>query len=103
MVAVILVGLLVAVTIALTDNLVVPLIYAERISLPRAWGKVWRVIRRDPGTFLFYVVLRFAVSMVIGVGVLFFLFPVLMGVSSGAIIAAALVILALRLVGLAWA
>jgi hypothetical protein len=101
--AVILVGLLVAVAIALTDDLVVPLIYAERISLPRAWGKVWRVARRDPGTFLFYVVLRFAVSMVISVGVLFFLFPVLMGVSSGAIIAAALVILALRLVGLAWA
>ena len=101
--AVILVGLLAAVAIALTDDLVVPLIYAERISLPKAWGKVWRIARRDPGTFLFYVVLRFAVSMVIGVGVLFFLFPILMGVSSGAIIAAALVILALRLVGFAWA
>jgi hypothetical protein len=101
--AVILVGLLMAVAIAMTDDLVVPLIYAERISLPRAWGKVWRGVRRDSGTFLFYVVLRFAVSMVIGFGVLFFLFPILMGVSSGAIITAALIILALRLVGVAWA
>jgi hypothetical protein len=103
LVAVILIGSLVAVAIALTDDLVVPLIYAERVSLPRAWGNVWRVARHDPGTFVFYVVLRFAVSMVIGAGVLFLLFPVLMGVSSGAIIAAALVILALRLVGLTWA
>jgi hypothetical protein len=96
-------GLLVAVVIALTDDLVVPLIYAERTSLPAAWGKVWKVARRDTGTFIFYIALRFAVSMGISVAVLFFLFPVLMGLSSGAIIAAALVILALRAVGFAWA
>jgi hypothetical protein len=101
--AVVVVGLLVAIAITLTDDLVVPLIYAERISLPAAWGKVWNVARRDTGTFVIYVALRFVVSMGISVAVLFFLFPVLMGLSSGAIIAAALVILALRVVGFAWA
>jgi hypothetical protein len=100
---VVLVGLLVAVIITLTDDLVVPLIYAERISFPAAWGKVWKLARRDMGTFVFYVALRFVVSMGISVAVLFFLFPVLMGLSSGAIIAVALVILALRAVGFAWA
>jgi len=100
---VVLVGLLVAVGITVTDDLVVPLIYAERISFPAAWGRVWKTARRDMGTFVFYVALRFVVSMGIGVAVLFFLFPVLMGLSSGAIIAAALVILALRAVGFAWA
>ncbi|MGD1157318.1 MAG: hypothetical protein ABSA41_16015 [Terriglobia bacterium] len=99
---VVLVGLLAAVVITLTDDLVVPLIYAERISFPAAWGKVWKVARRDMGTFVFYVALRFVVSIGISVAVLFFLFPVLMGLSSGAIIAAALVILALRVVGFAW-
>ena len=41
--------------------------------------------------------------MGISVAVLFVLFPVLMGLSSGALVTAALVILALRVVGLAWA
>jgi hypothetical protein len=100
--AVVLAGLLVAVVITLTDDLVVPLIYAERISLPAAWGKVWQVARRDPGMFLFYVALRIAVSIYIGLAVLFFLLPILLGLSSGALVAAALVLLALRLVGLAW-
>lgn len=100
--AVVLAGLLVAVVITLTDDLVVPLIYAERTSLPAAWGKVWQVARRDPGMFLFYVALRIAVSISIGMAVWFFLVPFLLGLSSGALVAAALVILALRLVGFAW-
>jgi hypothetical protein len=100
--AVVLVGLLVAVAITLTDDLVVPLIYAERISLPKAWAKVWRVARRDSGMFMFYVVLRLAASIYIGAAVLLFLLPVLMGLSSGAVVAMALAILALRLIGLAW-
>ena len=54
-------------------------------------------------TLVFYVVLRFAVSMGISIAVLFVLFPVLMGLSSGALVTAALVIFALRAVGLAWA
>jgi hypothetical protein len=103
LVAVVLIGLLVAIIITLTDDLVAPLMYADRSSLPAAWAIVWRISRRDPGTFLFYVVLRFAVSMGISIGALFVLFPILMGLSSGALVTTALVILALRMVGLAWA
>jgi len=100
--AIIVVGLLVAVVITLTDDLVVPIVYAKRTSLPAAWREVWSIGSRDPGTLFFYIVLRFAMSMFIGVAVLAFLFPVLMGLSSGPIVAAALVVFALRLVGLAW-
>jgi hypothetical protein len=103
LVAVVFIGLLVAIIITLTDDLAAPLMYADRVSLPAAWGIVWRISRRDPGTFLFYVVLRFALSMGISIVVLFVLFPVLMGLSSGALVTVALVILALRMVGLAWA
>src|SRR5271157_1853647 len=103
LVAVVFIGLLIAIIITLTDDLVAPVMYADRISLPAAWRIVWRISRRDPGTLLFYVVLRFAVGMGISIAVLIVLFPVLMGLSSGALVTAALVILALRMVGLAWA
>jgi hypothetical protein len=103
LVAIVFIGMLVAILITLTDDLVAPLMYADRISLPAAWKIVWRIWRRDNGTFLFYIVLRFAVSMVIGIAVLFVLFPVLMGLSSGALVIAALINLALRLAGLVWA
>jgi len=42
------------------------------------------------------------VSMGISIAVLFVLFPVLMGLSSGALVATAAVIFALRVVGLTW-
>jgi hypothetical protein len=58
--------------------------------------------RHDFGTFLVYIILRFAVGMGISIGVLFVLFPVLMGLSSMALVTAAVVVLALRVVGLAW-
>jgi MFS family permease len=103
LIAIVFIGSLVAIIITLTDDLVAPLMYADRISLPAAWAIVWKISRRDPVAFLFYVVLRFAVSMGISVTVLLVLFPVLMGLSSGALITAALVTLALRIVGLAWA
>ena len=103
LVVVVCIGLLVAIIITLTDDLVAPLMYADKISLPAAWRIVWKISRRDPGTFLFYVVLRFAVSMGISIAVLFVLFPVLTGLSSGALVTAALVILALRILGLMWA
>jgi hypothetical protein len=102
LVAVVFIGLLVAVLITLTDDFAVPLMYADGISLPAAWRVVWRIYRRDPGAFYLYLFLRFALSMGIGIIVLFILFPVIMGVSSGALVTAALVILALRVVGLAW-
>jgi hypothetical protein len=102
LVAVVGIGLLVAIFITLTDDLAAPLMYAERISLPAAWQIIWKTSRRDSGTFIFYVALRFAVGMGISIAVLFVLFPVLMGLSSGMLIMAALVVLALRVVGLAW-
>jgi len=103
LVGVVLIGLMVAILITLTDDLVAPLMYADRNSLPAAWKIVWRIWRHDPDTFLFYIVLRFAVSMGISIAVLIVLFPVLMGLSSGALVAAALGILTLRMIGLAWA
>ena len=103
LVAIVLVGLLVGIVITLTDDLVAPVMYADRISLPAAWKILWRIWRRDPDTLLFYIVLRFAVSMGISVAVLLVLFPVLMGLSSGILVAAALVTFALRTAGLAWA
>jgi hypothetical protein len=103
LVAVVFIGLLVAIIITLTDDLVAPLMYADKVSLPTAWGIVWKLSRRDSGTFLFYIVLRFAVSMGISIAVLIVLFPVLMGISSGALVTAAFVIFALRLAGLGWA
>jgi len=58
--------------------------------------------RRDSASFALYLALRFAVSLGIGVAVLIFLFPVLISLSSGAFIAAAMVTLSLRLLGLVW-
>ncbi|MFZ0963356.1 MAG: hypothetical protein WAO35_21045 [Terriglobia bacterium] len=103
LVGIVFVGLLVALGITLTDDLVAPLMYAGRISLPAAWGIVWRLSRREQSAFLTYLVLRFAVSMAISVAVLFVLFPVLMGLSSGVLISAALLNYALQMIGLAWA
>jgi hypothetical protein len=101
--AVVGVGLLVAIIITLTDDLVAPLIYAEHFSVPSAWRVVWKMARHDFGTFLVYIILRFSVGMGISIAVLFVLFPILMGLSSVAIVTAALVVLALRVVGLTWA
>jgi hypothetical protein len=103
LVVVVCAGLLVAILITLTDDLVAPIMYADKISLPAAWKIVWKISSRDPATFLFYVVLRFAVGMGISIAAIFVLFPVLMGLSSGVLVTTAVVILALRVVGLAWA
>ena len=77
--------------------------YADRISLPAGVENRLENFAPRSRTFVFYVVLRFAVSMGISIAVLFVLFPFLMGLSSGALVIAALVILALRVVGLVWA
>jgi len=100
--AVVVVGLLLALVITLTDDLAVPLMYAERIPLHLAWRKLWQKVRAEAGNFTVYVLLRFVVSVTVGMFVLFLLFPVLVGFFSGAIIAGALVVLALRLLGLMW-
>ena len=96
------VGLLLAVVITVTDDLVVPVMYAERLTLVRAWRRTWRALRNEPVAFALYIVVRFAVAVGIGVAALFLLFPILVGLFSGAIITGVVVVLALRLIGLAW-
>ena len=98
----VLVGLALAVVIVLTDDLAVPLMYSERFALSAAWRRLWRHLTAEPATFAVYVLVRFAVAVVTGMAVLFFLFPVLLGLFSGAIIGGALVVVTLHLVGLAW-
>ena len=102
LVAVILIGLTIAVVITLTDDLVAPVMYADKISLSAAWRIVGKIARRDHGAFVLYLVLRFAVGMGISIAVLFVLFPLLMGISAGGLVTAALGLLTLRAVGLAW-
>jgi hypothetical protein len=97
-----LVGLTLALVITLTDDLAVPIMYAERLPLLATWRKLWRAMRAEAGTFTLYIVLRFVVSVGVGIAVLFVLFPALVILFSGAIISAALVVLTLRVVGVAW-
>lgn len=95
-------GLAFAIVIVLTDDLAVPLMYAERLPLPAAWRKLGRHLAAEPGAFAVYVLLRFAVAVITSVAILFFLFPVLLGLFSGAIITGALVVVTLHLLGLLW-
>jgi len=95
-------GLMVALLVLITDDLVVPLMYAERISLARAWRQMAGAMRAEPATFAAYLLLRLAVGIGIAVAVLFFLFPVILTLLSAAIVAAALVVLILHAFGLAW-
>jgi len=97
------IGLAAGLLITLTDDLVVPIIYAERVTLLAAWKKLARSARGEVGAFTLYFFLRFAVSVAIGLSVLFFLFPALVALFSGAVILAVLILLSLRLVGLDWA
>lgn len=97
------VGLLWALVVTLTDDLVVPIMYAEGLALLPAWKKLWQSLRAEVGGFAVYVLLRFAVAVAVGAAALFFLFPILVGLFSSAIITGVLVLLSLRLLGLAWA
>jgi len=99
----ILVGLLLAVVVILTDDLVVPIMYAEGLALLPAWKKLWQSVRAEVGGFAVYVLLRFAVGVAVGAGALFFLFPILVGLFSGAIVTGVSVLLGVRLLGLSWA
>ncbi len=69
--AVVVVGLIVALGITLTDDRVVPMMYAERLPLRAAWRKLWKSLRAEAGAFTVYVLLRFVVSVVVGGTVLF--------------------------------
>ena len=97
-----LVGLLAALAITLTDDLVVPIIYAERVAMLAAWRKLLAKARREAGAFTLYILLRFVVSVGVGIAVLFFLFPALVTLFSGAIIIAVVVVMTLQLIGLTW-
>ncbi|HXJ94674.1 MAG TPA: hypothetical protein VMT20_17645 [Terriglobia bacterium] len=98
----VLIGLVVALVIVLTDDLVVPIMYAENLMLPSAWAKLLPKLRAEPAAFAVYVLLRFAVSLATSVATLFLLFPLLLGLFSGAIISGALVVLALHFLGFFW-
>ena len=98
----VLIGLVVALAVVLTDDLVVPIMYAENLVLPSAWAKLVPKLRVEPAAFAVYVLLRFAVSLATSVATLFLLFPLLLGLFSGAIISGALVVLALHFVGFFW-
>ena len=100
--SIVLIGLMVGLLIALTDDLVVPIVYAERSSLPAAWRKVGKQMRTDPTAFLLYIALRLVISVAVSVAILVFLFPVLVSLFSGVVIVAALVVIGLRLMGFAW-
>ncbi|MGO8731402.1 MAG: hypothetical protein ACLQVM_01255 [Terriglobia bacterium] len=99
---IVLLGLVVALLIMLTDDLVVPLMYAERLPLPSAWRQLWQKMRQDPASFAVYILLRFLLSVGVSVAVLLFLVPLLVGVFSSAIILAATAVMTLHLLGHAW-
>jgi hypothetical protein len=98
----VLVGLAVALVIVLTDDFVVPIMYTDRVLLVAAWRTLLPKLRAEPGPFTAYVVVRFAVAVGTSVATLLLLFPLLLGLFSGAIVAGALVVLALHLLGFLW-
>jgi hypothetical protein len=102
LVAVVLIGLLFALLVVLTDDLVVPLMFAEGIPLSQAWGKLGRMMHDEARSFTVYLVLRLVVSVLVGMIVLFILYPVLVGFFSGVVIVGALLILTLHLFGILW-
>lgn len=99
---IVLLGLAVGLLITLTDDLVVPLMYAEGLPLAPAWRKLLQKMRLDPASFAVYILLRFVLSVGVSVAVLLFLVPLLVGLFSGAVIVAAVVVLALHWLGLNW-
>jgi hypothetical protein len=102
LVSVVVGGGLLALLISLTDDLVVPLMYSERLLFLPAWRRLLGIMKAHVSTFALYILVRFLASVVIGAVALFLLFPVLVGFFSGAIIAATVVVLGLRLLGIFW-
>jgi hypothetical protein len=96
------IGFGVALIIVLTDDFAVPLMYAESLPLLAAWRILKARIRADLGGFTIYVILRFCVAVAASVATLFLLFPLLLGLFSGAIVTGALAVLGLRLLGFVW-
>ncbi len=95
-------GAALAILVALTDDLAVPLMYAEQLPLSKAWRQLAALARERAGAFLLYVLLRLVVSVVAGALVLLVLFPILVFLFSGAVITGVVVVLGLRLLGVGW-
>jgi MFS family permease len=98
----VLIGLAMAMIIVLTDDFVVPMMYAEDVPLLPAWRKLQDKLRAEPGPFAAYVLLRFCLAVATSVATLFLLFPTLLGLFSTAIVAGALALLSLHVLGFAW-
>ncbi|MGH9455127.1 MAG: DUF7544 domain-containing protein [Terriglobia bacterium] len=98
----ILVGVALAVVVTLTDDLVVPIMYAERITVLPAWKRLSEIASREPWTFLTYLLWRFALSLALGILVMFLVFSAILTLFSGAVITAASVVLTLHAWGMKW-
>jgi hypothetical protein len=96
-------AVLMGLAITVTDDLAVPVIYAKRCALPSAWRELLVILKSDAGACVLYLLLRFVVAVGVGVAVLFFLFPALVALFSGSVIATILVVMGLELLGLHWA
>ena len=103
LVAVVFIGLFIAIVITLTDDLVAPIMYADKISLPAAWRIVWKMSRRDPR----HIYLLRGVALCGGNGSqrrrAFGPFPDLDGIIFRSAGHRCVGIFALRIVGLVWA
>lgn len=98
----VLIGLSVALVIVLTDDLVVPIMYAESLPLLAAWRKLGLRLRAEPWAFAVYVFLRVCVAIATMVVTISLLIPLLLGLFSGAIVTGALAVLGLHFLGYAW-
>lgn len=96
------IGLAAGLLIVLTDDFVVPIMYAEGLPVFAAWRKLASKLKAEPGPFTVYVFVRFCVAVITSAAMLFLLFPLLVGLFSGAIITGTLVVLTLHLLGLVW-
>jgi hypothetical protein len=101
--SVILLGVLSALAITLTDDFVVPLMYAERLPFVAAWNLLLGRMREEPATFAIYVLVRVGLAVLIGAAALLLLFPTLLAIFSGAVLAGSLGLLSLRAIGTVWA
>jgi hypothetical protein len=98
----VLAGLLLAGFAALTDDLAVPVMVAERLPLAAAWRRLLGLARAEPISFVLYLLLRFVVAIGAGVAALLFLFPTLLTLFSGAMITSTLTVISLRFWGVEW-
>ena len=96
------VGLAAGLIVVLTDDFVVPIMYAEGLPVFAAWRRLIPKLKAEPGPFTAYVFIRFLVAVITSVAMLFLLFPLLVGLFSGAIITGTLAVIAVHLLGLAW-